>query len=110
MYGTGQVPETNSGRTMPIQFTQQSGSISFAVKVVPGASKDRIVGEYAGGLKVTVSKPPEGGAANRAVIELLAAVLGVPKSHVEIIRGQSDARKTVRVRGLTVEQMREVLG
>src|SRR6476620_2636829 len=47
------------------------------VKVVPGASRDRVVGRYGDGVKVQVSAPPEGGKANKAAIEVNARAPGV---------------------------------
>lgn len=94
---------------MVIRVTNGSGWLFFAVKVVPGASRDRIVGEYNGGLKITVAKAPQDGAANRAVIDLLSQHLALPKNQIEIVRGHTSPRKTVRVRGITAEQLRERL-
>ena len=57
---------------MPIKL-MSSGPNAFhlALKVVPGASRDRIVGEHGDALKVAVAKPPEDGAANQAVEQFL---------------------------------------
>ena len=46
---------------------------TIEVKVVPGASRDRVVGRYGDGIKVQVSAPPEGGRANKAVVDVIAA-------------------------------------
>src|SRR5688500_4656417 len=83
-----------------------AGGVRFAVKVVPGAKRERIVGPHGGALKVMVSQPPQGGAANRAVCRVLAEVLGVQGRDVEIVQGQSGPWKGVRVARLTVEQAR----
>ena len=79
------------------------------LSVVPGAKRDRIVGELGDALKVAVSKPPEDGAANRAVVELLAAALGVSAAQVEIVRGHSNPRKEALVRGITAAIVQERL-
>jgi uncharacterized protein len=94
---------------MAIQFTKQDGGVALAVKVVPGASRDRIAGEYGGGLKITVSAPAEGGAANRAVVKLLAASLGVPQGNVQITRGQSSPRKQVCISGIALPEIQSRL-
>jgi uncharacterized protein (TIGR00251 family) len=69
------------------------------VKVVPGASRTEIVGPLGNRLKVRVAAPPEGGKANRALVELLREWLGT--RDVEIVAGRSSAEKTVRVLGLS---------
>ncbi len=79
--------------------------IVIALKVVPGASRTKIAGILGDALKIAVSKPPSGGEANRAVVEVLAAALGIAKKDVEIIAGHSSPRKQARVRGVTVDQV-----
>jgi uncharacterized protein (TIGR00251 family) len=94
---------------MQIHLTEQNGEVRFAVKVVPGASRDRIVGALGDALKVSVKKPPEGGAANAAVVGLLAAALGVPAGRVQIVRGHATPRKEISVSGLSAPQVRQKL-
>jgi hypothetical protein len=67
------------------------------VKVVPGASRDRVAGKYGDGIKVQVSAPPEGGRANRAVEELLAKALGVKAQQVRVVKGHTQPRKVVEI-------------
>ena len=67
------------------------------VKVVPGSSRDRVAGRYGDGIKVQVSAPPEGGKANKAVINVIAAALGVRAQQVQIIKGHTQARKVVEI-------------
>jgi uncharacterized protein (TIGR00251 family) len=95
---------------VPVKFVELEGGVRFAVKVVPGASRDRIVGALGDALKVAVSKPPQGGAANAAVVALLAAALGVPDSSVRIVRGHGSPRKELTVEGLGARQAAERLG
>ncbi|HEV8611289.1 MAG TPA: DUF167 domain-containing protein [Thermoanaerobaculia bacterium] len=77
-----------------------AGGIDIDVKVVPGASRSEVVGPLGNRLKVRVAAPPEGGRANRAVVDLLREWLGV--RDLEIIAGASSREKTVRVSGLSV--------
>jgi uncharacterized protein (TIGR00251 family) len=95
---------------MSLELTpQRDGGIALAIKVVPGASRDRIAGEYAGGVKVTVSKAPEAGAANKAVVAMLAEALGVPAAQVRITRGHQSPRKQVLITGVGDETIRQRL-
>ena len=91
-----------------IDFTQNAGSITFTVRVVPRASKSEIVGEIEGSLKVRISAPPVDGAANADVIKVLAKALGVARSNVSIISGETSKTKRVRVTGATPEQLRQL--
>ena len=76
-------------------------SAGLEVRVQPKARRTGLVGWMADGtLKLKVSEPAEGGRANRAVVELLAEVLGVRTSAVRVTRGQSSRSKTVEVEGL----------
>lgn len=90
---------------MAISVTDHPDGPHFSVKVVPGASRDRVMGELGGSLKVAVSRPAEGGAANAAVVALLAAALGVPKSAVRIVRGHTGPRKEIGVGGVTAVEL-----
>ena len=94
---------------MPVKLTADDSGVRIAMKVVPGASRDRVMGTLGDALKVAVSKPPEGGAANRAVVQLLAAALGVGAAQVEVVKGLTNPRKEVRVSGLTLSQVRKRL-
>lgn len=79
---------------------------TLSVKVVPGASRDRIAGWLGETLKVTVTAPPEGGKANAAVAAAIAQALGVPASAVRIVRGATSPRKVVEVEGLSETELR----
>jgi len=94
---------------MPIVRPHADGAV-VAVKVVPGASRQRIVGPLGERLKVAVRKPPEKGAANQAVAALLAKALAVRTSDIEILRGSVRAQKVLLVRGLDAGEVRQRLG
>lgn len=85
---------------MPFATDDKSATL-IAIKAVPGAKRDEVAGRLGERLKVRVSQPPEGGKANRAICELLAAELGVRPGAVTIMRGHSSAEKTVRVEGVS---------
>ncbi|GAB4145711.1 MAG: hypothetical protein Fur0037_13690 [Planctomycetota bacterium] len=91
---------------MTVAVQQKDGGISFAVKVVPGSRKQRIVGPYGGALKISVTAPPEKGKANSAVLELVAAALGVDPRDVLLTGGEHSPSKRIFVRGITVSEFR----
>jgi uncharacterized protein (TIGR00251 family) len=84
-------------------------STVIAVKVVPRAARDELVGWLDGALKIRVRAPPENGRANRAVVELLAATLKLKKTAVTIAAGAGSAHKRVAIAGLDREQVLRLL-
>ncbi len=67
------------------------------IQLQPRASQNRILGRHGDLLKVQVHAPPVEGAANAALIEVLAAALAVPKRAVRIIRGATSRTKLVEI-------------
>jgi len=84
------------------------GGVTFAVRVTPRSRKNEIVGADGEALRVKLNAPPVEGAANAALCEFLAQALGVRKSAVTLVAGQTSRRKVVRVEGVTVEQVRSL--
>ena len=81
----------------------------LAVKVQPGASKDRVGGRIRDEWKLTLTAPPVEGRANRACIDFLARLLEVPRARVRLVRGQTSRRKLIRVEGLSSDEIDERL-
>lgn len=82
-----------------LRVRREEGAITFEVRVAPRASRNRVIGVQDGILKVALTAPPVDGAANEALRKLLSSVLGVPKSAVEIVRGERGRTKLLRVSG-----------
>jgi len=78
--------------------------------VVPGASRERVLGEHDGCLRVSVTPPPEAGAANKAVIRLIASLFEVRRSAVRLERGAGSRRKSIHIEGITLDDTRLRLG
>jgi len=84
------------------------GTLLF-LKVQPRASKNEI-GEVVGQeLKLKVTAPPVDSAANRAVIEFLAEKLGVSKSSLALVRGETSRHKTILIRNLAPAEIARLL-
>ena len=92
-----------------IDFKEEGGAITFAVRVVPRASKTAAVGAHAGALKVRVAAPPVEGAANEELVRFLARELGVPVRAVQVVAGHTARSKRVRVEGARAESLRRLL-
>ncbi|HWZ20329.1 MAG TPA: DUF167 domain-containing protein [Ktedonobacteraceae bacterium] len=72
------------------------------VRVIPRSSKNLIEWEE-DGLKVHVTAPPVDGAANTALVALLAQYLAVPKRDIQIVRGTAGRSKIVEISGISAE-------
>lgn len=77
--------------------------------VRPSASKSRIVGEHDGRLKVQVAAPPVDGKANEALVKFLARHLGMPRSSIQLVSGETNKRKRLLLCGLSLEAAAELL-
>jgi uncharacterized protein (TIGR00251 family) len=88
---------------------EQDGGTRFELRVSPRASRDALAGVHAGALKLSLTAAPVDGAANQAVIALLAKVLDVPKRSVRIVRGEHARKKVVCVEGVDAARVRAAL-
>ncbi len=87
-------------------FISDNGNDAYlSVYVQPGASADRIEGEYNAMLKVRISAPPEKGKANKALIRLLSATLGIPKSGVTVVKGETCRAKQLKLNGISAAEI-----
>ena len=93
---------------MPLRVEARKESVRFAVRVQPRASRSEIVGLHGDALKVRLSAPPVDGAANVALVELLADALCVPRRAVRVVSGGASRGKVVEVDGADVENIRRL--
>jgi uncharacterized protein (TIGR00251 family) len=89
---------------------ESSGGVIFTAKVVPGSSRTAVAGVLADMVKVRVAAAPEKGKANQCLVAFLANQLGVRKNAVEIVSGQTQPVKQVRVAGISAAELLEKLG
>ena len=79
------------------------------MRVIPRAARSRIDGMRAGALLVRLAAPPVEGAANDALVTLLASTLGVPRRSVRLIAGERSRNKRVVIDGRTAVEIHERL-
>src|SRR3990170_3540961 len=85
-----------------MSYSKEESEVTIEVQVQPKSSRDEIFGLQNGRFKVKVTAPPEDGKANERLIELIARALGVSKSYVKIVRGETSRIKILKVKGLKV--------
>lgn len=75
------------------------------IKVKPGSSKDVIEKEADGSLKVRIQAPPVDGKANVYLIAFLAKQFQIPKSSIELIKGNTSSFKTLEIEEVYAEKI-----
>lgn len=83
--------------------------MKLVIKVVPGSSRDALVGWLGDALKIKVRAKAEQGKANAAVEKILAQALGLPQKNVRIAAGKTASRKTVEIAGIEAAELKEKL-
>lgn len=78
-------------------------TVRVKVRAQPRASREAIVGVHDGALKIAITAPPVDGAANEALVRVIAKALEVPARSVELDRGASGRSKTFVVTGIDAE-------
>ena len=82
----------------------------LVVRVQPRASGNEIAGISGGAIRIRLMAPPVEGAANDALVRLLAARLGLRRSALTLISGQTGRTKLVAVEGMSAEEVGRRLG
>ena len=77
--------------------------VSLRLHVQPGAKKTEIAGLHGDALKIRLAAPPVDGKANACLVEFIARQLGVAKSAVELLSGETSRSKRLRVDGVSAE-------
>jgi uncharacterized protein (TIGR00251 family) len=79
------------------------GGVELSVFCQPKAARSALIGMHGGALKAKVKAPPVEGRANRALLDLLAGALGVPRGRLTLVSGEQSRNKRVRVDGVDAE-------
>lgn len=75
---------------------------TLAIKAIPNAPRNEVVGWLGDALKVKVHAPPVEGRANEVLCEFLADTLGLPRRAVTVLRGDTSRQKVLRITGLSL--------
>lgn len=79
-------------------FSEHPEGVVLAIFVQPRSSKNGIAGLHGEALKVRLTAAPVDNAANRMCVQFLSKCLNIPKSHIEILSGQTGRTKRILVR------------
>jgi uncharacterized protein (TIGR00251 family) len=89
-----------------LRVDEKGTVVRVAVHVQPRASRSEIIGQHGAALKVRLQAPPVDGAANEALVSLLAKALNVPERYVRVVAGATSRSKTVEIDGTTADAVR----
>jgi hypothetical protein len=78
----------------------------ISIRVIPRSAKNTLEWEQ-GTIKARLTAPPVDGAANSALIKLLAERLSVPRRTISIVRGTTGRQKIVEIAGLTLAELEQ---
>ena len=92
-----------------LALVRSGDRILFTVRVAPRAATSLIGGERDGALLIRVTAPPADGAANEAVIRVVAKALDLPPSAVRLVRGARARTKVLSVPAGRVEALRRLV-
>jgi uncharacterized protein (TIGR00251 family) len=92
-----------------LNVTEHIEGCVLPIRAVPGARRATILGTHAGALKVAVTAQAEKGKANDALLHLLRKQLGMKRSELELIAGETSREKRILVRGKTSDELRRML-
>lgn len=94
---------------LPPYLRETAEGVVIALRVQPKASRSGVRGVHGGAVKVSVTEAPEKGKANRAVIEVIADALGVARSRVTVVSGETSHDKQVMVARMAAREAAEKL-
>jgi len=93
---------------MAAAVARARGGVYLNVHVQPGAKRGGVCGLHGDAIKIAVRERAQDGKANRALIELIAEGLGLPKAAVRLAGGASSRRKRVWIGGPAEDVMRRL--
>jgi uncharacterized protein YggU (UPF0235/DUF167 family) len=82
---------------------------TLSFRAVPRASRTQLLRGEEGGFRLRVAAPPVDGEANAEMQRYFAKLLGVAKSRIELLAGQSGRQKRIRVQGMNADALARAL-
>ena len=94
---------------MALDLQSHPGGTILPVRAQPGARRNEVQGVHDAALKVCVTQAPEKGKANKAIADVLAKWLGVKKSQVELMAGETASQKKFFIRGVETQDLAKLV-
>lgn len=94
---------------MAVWLRTKGTSVSLTLHIQPGAKKTEVAGLHGDALKIRLAAPPVDGKANSALIAFVAERLGVPKSAVRLVSGDTSRHKILEVSAAPTDAERLLL-
>ena len=95
----GNIHNMNKSSNNVLKITELENGIKLSVKVVPNSSKCQISGIMDDSLKIKLDVPPVEGKANEKCIKFLAKILGISKTSITIVSGETNKNKILFIKG-----------
>jgi uncharacterized protein (TIGR00251 family) len=90
-----------------IRLESTAEGVILPVKAKAGARKNDLQGVHDGALKVAVTQAPERGKANRSIIDLLGDKLGLRKSQITLLSGETSPQKRFLIQEIAAEELQQ---
>ncbi len=94
---------------MTIEIKRHPSGVLLPVHAQPGSRKNEIKGERNGSLKVSVTQIPEKGKANKVIAEFIAKTLGLRRSQIELVSGETSPAKIFLIKDLSAEDLLKLI-
>ena len=94
---------------MTLRITATAAGVCLEVQVQPRSSRNQVVGEQEGRLKIKLTAPPVEGEANQALVDFLAQLLRIPKKDIKLLKGESSRHKLIEIKGIGKQELMDKL-
>jgi hypothetical protein len=89
-----------------IELESHTEGIVLLVRAQPGAKQSEVRGEQNGALKVAVTQVAEKGKANKALLALVGKQLGLRKSQIDLLSGETSQQKRLLIRDVSLDELK----
>jgi uncharacterized protein (TIGR00251 family) len=92
-----------------LDLEQTDRGVVLPVRAHAGARQNAVLGIRAGALRIAVTAAPEKGKANQSIIAVLSKALGISKSAIDFISGETSPQKRLLVRNIDMARLRQTI-